>query len=1165
MMYHILARKVFPGLRKVCILMAACLSPVLSPVLAQTDQTEPISIQHADRFESSHDEGTIVTTFLGNVHIEHQGASITCEKATYYEDEGKAILEEKVTVVKAARTIRAGRMEYDERQHRVVGRGEARIMDMDARLTGTAGYIQYDLDTESGFLTADPFLLRETEDGSTEATLSGDTIFVWSLEKLAIARGDSVRLWYEQEKMEVIGTSISYEYGHRYGLAAGRPLIRKHGEAGDSLFSVLCDTTEVFLPEDRFVARGAVQMERESFVAEGAQAFFDNEKRLVTLTGQPVLRHRTHQLTGDTLELYLHEWTITDVVSIGNARILSTSRQDSLDAPAPVDELSGKRMRLYLADEEAESLVVTGNATSLYHLKEGEQKGEKNEASGDTIVLYFSGGEMARTVISGGARGLYTMPADQEGEASDSVGYESAKIDYHIQDKMIFWRGKGRITYQDLVLTAGRITYGLETDILTAEGYPDSSGSLIETPVLLDGAQEMAGTWLEYNLKTKRGKSSQGRTRVEKGFYTGQSVRQVGDKVLNIDHGNYTTCDLTNPHYHFYTRRMKVYQNDKVIARPVVLYIRDIPVAILPFAIFPIKKGRHSGLLIPRYGSTDADGRSLRDAGYYFAPSGYWDALCKVSLFEKTGWMLESKMQYALRYHFSGAIGGSYRWDRRTSATGETTSKRWSVMFNHTHILDPTLTLKASGDFVSDTDYFQDVSENPRERMERILRSEFALDKRWAGSSLNLRFYNERNLDEDRTTQNLPTLTFRKSQSPVFGAPADTGEAGENRPHWYHSLSYTYNGQAVNWRKEESRTSEQHFGVDHRLNLSASQTISGWLGLTPRLDLRETWYDEDKNGNHWVRRGSYEAAVSSNATLYGMFHPGIGPLTMLRHKMQPRLQFSYRPDISDRDRYYSFGGISSVGGPQSALSIGLSNYFQGKTVGTEGEKKFDIASLDFSTGYNFKAVGQKVSALSSVLRVFPSRIINVDLNASHSFYDRESGAFKIWLPCLQNMGVTTTLRLQAGSGKGLEGQDRSGEYGYMPESIPESDGLQTGRGVASEGGGKWDMALSHYYALSRVSSRQETQWLSLRVGLPVHRDWCTLTRNWMLSYASKYDLEERRFISQQVVIHKDLHCWEAQLVWIPTGGREGYYFRINVKMLPELKLERSRGISGAGF
>jgi hypothetical protein len=74
-----------------------------------------------------------------------------------------------------------------------------------------------------------------------------------------------------------------------------------------------------------------------------------------------------------------------------------------------------------------------------------------------------------------------------------------------------------------------------------------------------------------------------------------------------------------------------------------------------------------------------------------------------------------------------------------------------------------------------------------------------------------------------------------------------------------------------------------------------------------------------------------------------------------------------------------------------------------------------------------------------------------------------------------------------------------------------------------------------------------------------------LTRNWKMSYASKYDVEGRHFTSQQVVVYKDLHCWEAQFVWIPTGGRKGYYFRINVKMIPELKIERGKGIGAAGW
>jgi hypothetical protein len=50
---------------------------------------------------------------------------------------------------------------------------------------------------------------------------------------------------------------------------------------------------------------------------------------------------------------------------------------------------------------------------------------------------------------------------------------------------------------------------------------------------------------------------------------------------------------------------------------------------------------------------------------------------------------------------------------------------------------------------------------------------------------------------------------------------------------------------------------------------------------------------------------------------------------------------------------------------------------------------------------------------------------------------------------------------------------------------------------------------------------------------------------------------ERRFS-----FYRDLHCWEAVFYWIPNGSLQGYYFRINIKALPDIKIEKSEsGIS----
>ena len=65
--------------------------------------------------------------------------------------------------------------------------------------------------------------------------------------------------------------------------------------------------------------------------------------------------------------------------------------------------------------------------------------------------------------------------------------------------------------------------------------------------------------------------------------------------------------------------------------------------------------------------------------------------------------------------------------------------------------------------------------------------------------------------------------------------------------------------------------------------------------------------------------------------------------------------------------------------------------------------------------------------------------------------------------------------------------------------------------------------------------------------------------NWHLNYLNRYDFEEKKITEQTFELYRDMHCWEGRFTWVLQGYRQGYYFRINIKALPEVKIEKSRG------
>ena len=118
-----------------------------------------------------------------------------------------------------------------------------------------------------------------------------------------------------------------------------------------------------------------------------------------------------------------------------------------------------------------------------------------------------------------------------------------------------------------------------------------------------------------------------------------------------------TTCDLDTAHFHFESNKMKIIQNDIVVARPIILHLGQIPIFGIPLGIFPHKGGqRHSGWIMPSYGDNKNRGQYIQGLGFYWAPSDYWDSKFTLGFGDKQGATFRINTQYRVRYKFSGSL-----------------------------------------------------------------------------------------------------------------------------------------------------------------------------------------------------------------------------------------------------------------------------------------------------------------------------------------------------------------------------------------------------------------------------------------------------------------------------------------------------------------------------
>jgi len=221
---------------------------------------------------------------------------------------------------------------------------------------------------------------------------------------------------------------------------------------------------------------------------------------------------------------------------------------------------------------------------------------------------------------------------------------------FDIKEKTIHLFYNGELIYKDLKLNAGHIIVNQETEILDAVGLDSSEGGkIIQSPIMTQGGDKYDGAKLTYNFRTQQGTVSKGFSDADVGYYFGEKIKKVTPQVFFVQNGLYTTStDKEDPEYYFFSPKMKVMPKDKVIAQSVFLYIEGVPVFWIPFAVFPNRSGRSSGIIPPTYGTDGTYGVYFSKFGYFWAINDYLDINGTASWFSKGRYDFNSRFRYAL-------------------------------------------------------------------------------------------------------------------------------------------------------------------------------------------------------------------------------------------------------------------------------------------------------------------------------------------------------------------------------------------------------------------------------------------------------------------------------------------------------------------------------------
>jgi len=749
----------------------------------------------------------------------------------------------------------------------------------------------------------------------------------------------------------------------------------------------------------------------------------------------------------------------------------------------------------------------------------------------------------------------------------DTLEYQAVDLQYDVGSRTFNLNSKAQLRYRTAVLNADTIAFDQGNQVLQATG----------NPVMREKSNPpLAAYRMKYNIGKKIGQVYYASGYQDNQRFNGMEIRRLPDTRLQIARGDFSTCgDTAHQHFYFYGRRMVVKPKESVTARPVVLNIADVPVAILPMMVSPLKSGRRSGLLTPKFGGDQVQGFFLRNMGYYYAPNDYWDAQVYADVVEGSEAQFEKSsgttlLRYNKRYLLDGNVKATTYFENRTPLSD------YDISFSHNQNLTPDRrkTLSGSGSFVSRRDLRQTNGLDEETLLNQQANAEMTYSQKIGNNkSLTVKGRQDYNLSTGNRKRQLPDVQFRTS-GPLF--PTSEDEESSDEESFLDKFNYSYSNHlnlysVTSYDSSAFDDTTAHYaGYTDNLTFDYSGSIFDVVNVTPAINLNglwsgRTWINPDDTASNRKSRSAIDPtdefgnyflhhsySLTTATKLYGIWLPEFGRFTGARHVLSPEVSFTYAPEIDTNKYFVPHPLLAQTPWQQEQRTIGLKlgndfdiKYLEKVTdkpspgreeeVDDETSRNLRLLTTSHSTQYNFAADSFHWAPISSTfgLQLIENYIFTV--RTTHDFYHRfEENRKAVQFPQLTYWGyeLSRAFRWNGDFNAGLP--SRKGKYAQRP----------------------WNAGFDYRFSYSstRVGENMFRQDINHSTSISANLQ---PTRHWTMGYNTQYDYTEGRFAKHAFTFNRDLHCWKMDFTWTPVGPAAGWSFSIYVMDLPDIKLNAS--------
>ncbi|HVR72363.1 MAG TPA: LPS assembly protein LptD, partial [Vicinamibacteria bacterium] len=473
-----------------------------------------------------------------------------------------------------------------------------------------------------------------------------------------------------------------------------------------------------------------------------------------------------------------------------------------------------------------------------------------------------------------------------------------------------------------------------ELDLFTtthADGRETHRIEARKNVVFLRGEERLAGDSLVMDLSTGRGTFENALGYTSPGvFIEARRIERLDAENYRIEGGKFTSCAQPTPRWSFSATSANVKVDDRILARNVVMKVKQVPAFYMPIFMYPIQEDqRSSGFLFPRFGKDTFRGYSL-GTGFFWAMGRSFDQTFYYDYYSDYGAGYGHEFRYALAspsngtfrtYLFRRTQGGQAGWEHDIN---------WAAV----QMLPGRVRMAVRAQ-ESSTIQFQEQFQDDLDLASRRNRfSNLSLQRAFGPTNIQLiassndTFFGS--TDEFIRRRQRPTLQIGMS-------PRKIGRTG---------LVFSYDTRAENLEVGNQDRVDRFGRYDLNPRLSRPFSVS-FLQITPEVQVRHTRYavsdlDPDSYGNQDlsgppVTRNYREASVEMRGPNFSRVFdtPGNFYSDRYKHVIGPEVTWTYRSAPSTFSVVPIFDGHDPVPGTNE-VRYALVQRFYSKRRGAGG-------------------------------------------------------------------------------------------------------------------------------------------------------------------------------------------------------------------------------------